>query len=94
MNGANSSISSQGGLSLGSFGLVDLSALTSVIGSSTAETLALGDRGPAGLAWTALSAFSFVSVVKGCISGACPSYFRERLANSGDTSYKNMRGTV
>lgn len=65
--------------SFGSFGLLEVSALTTLIGSSAAESLILGNKGSAGLAWAALSAFSFVSVIKGCVSGASPGWLRELL---------------
>ena len=58
-------------------GLVDIAALTTLIGSSTAESLVLGDRGYAGLPWAAASAFGMISVIKGCIAGASPGWLRD-----------------
>jgi hypothetical protein len=58
---------------------VDIAVLTTVIGSSAAESLVLGDRGFGGLAWAAISAFGALFVIKACIAGACPSWLRETL---------------
>jgi hypothetical protein len=60
-------------------GLIEIAALTALIGSSTAESLTLGNRGAAGLAWAAMSTFGALSVVKGCIAGATPDWLRETL---------------
>lgn len=60
-------------------GLLEISALTAVIGSSTAESLALGNRGVAGLAWAVLSTFGLISVVKACIGAVTPAALRESL---------------
>lgn len=59
--------------------LVDIAALTTLIGSSTVESLTLGDRGFGGLAWAATSTFGALSVIKGCIAGASASWLRETL---------------
>lgn len=67
-------------------GFVDLAALTSVIGSSTAESLVLGDRGFGGLAWAATSAFGTLFVIKACITGASPSWLRVTLDIRNATS--------
>ena len=60
-------------------GLIEIAALTTLIGSQTAEYLALGDRGPIGLPWACLSAFGSFSVIRACITGACPAWLRETL---------------
>ncbi|CAA7263384.1 unnamed protein product [Cyclocybe aegerita] len=60
-------------------GLVEISALTTLIGSSAAASLVLGSRGPAGLAWAATSAFCVIAVVKGCLSGAIPGWLQETI---------------
>ena len=60
-------------------GLVEISALTAVIGSATAESLILGNRGCAGLVWAAISIFGIVSIIKACISAATPPVLREAL---------------
>lgn len=60
-------------------GLVDLGPLTTLVGSSLAESLILGNRGPAGLSWGAMSAFGTLSVVKACLGGAIPSWLKVTL---------------
>ena len=62
-----------------SSGLVEISALTAVVGSATAESLILGNRGSAGVAWAAISIFGLVSIIKACISAATPTVLREAL---------------
>ena len=58
---------------------MELAALTTLVGSQTAEYLALGDRGPVGLPWACMSAFGSFSVVRTCITGACPHWLRDTL---------------
>ncbi|KAJ7648087.1 hypothetical protein FB45DRAFT_998920 [Roridomyces roridus] len=68
---------------LGSFNfsnnLVEVGALTALIGSSAAESLVLGNRGAAGVAWAATSSFGTISVVKACFCGANSGWLREIL---------------
>ncbi|KAJ7288887.1 hypothetical protein C8J57DRAFT_956726, partial [Mycena rebaudengoi] len=59
--------------------LVEIGALTALIGSGVAEALVLGNRGAAGVAWAATSSFGTISVVKACISGATSGWVRETL---------------
>ncbi|OQE13778.1 hypothetical protein PENFLA_c043G03666 [Penicillium flavigenum] len=59
--------------------LIGIGGLSTLIGSSTAETLALGDRGAAGLPWAATSAFGLPSVIKACVAAPIPSWLREAL---------------
>lgn len=58
-------------------GLVEIAALTSLIGSTTAESLTLGNRGAAGLLWGTMSMFGALSVIKACIAAATPAKLRE-----------------
>lgn len=58
-------------------GLVEISALTTLIGSSAAASLVLGSRGPSGLAWATMSAFGMIAVVKACFCAATPGWLRE-----------------
>ena len=44
--------------------LVEIAALTSLVGSTAAESLALGNKGPAGLVWAMMTVFGSMSVVK------------------------------
>jgi hypothetical protein len=67
-------------------GLVELAALTTLIGSQTAEYLALGNRGPVGLPWACMSAFGSFSVVRTCLMGASPDWLRETLGARTQTS--------
>ena len=55
---------------------VELSALTTFIGSSVAESLILGNEGGAGVAWAAMSAFGLMDIVKTCVGAASPGWFR------------------
>ncbi|KAJ6505684.1 hypothetical protein C8R47DRAFT_134102 [Mycena vitilis] len=59
--------------------LVEVSALTALVGSSVAESMVLGNRGSGGIAWAATSSFGTISVVKACCSAACSGWLRETL---------------
>jgi len=58
-------------------GLVEFGALTTLIGSTIAELLVLGNKGPGGLVWAIISAFGISSVVKACASAASPGWLRQ-----------------
>ncbi len=60
-------------------GFLEIAALTNLIGSSTAESLALGNRRAAGLPWAAMSSFGILSVIRACVTGASPGWLRETL---------------
>jgi hypothetical protein len=60
-------------------GLIEITALTALIGSPTAEQLALGDRGAAGLSWVGMSMFGTLSILKSCIAASTPTWLRETL---------------
>lgn len=60
-------------------GLINLAALTALVGSSTIESLMLGSRSTAGLPWAALSTFGVISVVKASVTGISPGWLRETL---------------
>lgn len=66
------------GLGIGG-GLVEIAALTALIGGSTAESLALGTRGACGLPWAALSSFGSIFIVKACVSACTPAWLRETI---------------
>jgi hypothetical protein len=72
-------------LNVGS-GLIEIAALTALIGSATAESLTLGNKGAAGLAWAAMSTFGALSVVKACVAGATPGWLRETLGVRNDAT--------
>ncbi|KAJ6631283.1 hypothetical protein B0H10DRAFT_1978032 [Mycena sp. CBHHK59/15] len=59
--------------------LVEVGALTALVGSSVAEALVLGNRGAAGVAWAATSSFGTISVIKACVSGVASGWLRETL---------------
>ena len=60
-------------------GLIEIAALTTLIGSSTTGDLVLGNRGAAGLVWGSISAFGSSSVIKACASAASPGWLRQML---------------
>lgn len=60
-------------------GLVEIAALTTLVGSSTAGDLILGNRGAAGLVWGSITAFGTSSVIKACASAASPGWLRQML---------------
>lgn len=60
-------------------GLVEIAALTAVIGGSTAELIALGNCGACGLPWAALSSFGSIFIVKACISACTPGWLRDTV---------------
>jgi hypothetical protein len=62
-----------------SSGLINLAALTALVGSSTIEALTLGSRGTAGLPWAAMSSFGVISIVKGSLTGLSPGWLRETV---------------
>jgi hypothetical protein len=68
----------EGELNIGG-GLVEIAALTAIIGGPTTESLALGSRGACGLPWAALSSFGSIFVVKACVSACTPSWLRETI---------------
>ncbi|KIK65906.1 hypothetical protein GYMLUDRAFT_239586 [Collybiopsis luxurians FD-317 M1] len=60
-------------------GLIDLGALTTIIGSTVAESLVLGNKGSAGVSWSAMSAFGTFSIIRACIGAAVSGWMRETL---------------
>jgi hypothetical protein len=72
-------------LKLGS-GLLEIAALTALIGSATAESLTLGNKGAPGLAWAASSTFGALSVVKACVAGSAPGWLRDSLGVRNTTT--------
>jgi hypothetical protein len=67
-------------------GLVEIAALTALIGSATAESLTLGNKGAPGLAWAVFSTFGALSVVKVCVAGATPVWLRNSLGVRNTTT--------
>lgn len=60
-------------------GLIEIAALTALIGSTTAESLVLGNRGAPGLLWGTMSIFGALSVIKACVAAATPGWLRETI---------------
>lgn len=60
-------------------GLIEISALTSMIGSGTALRLALGNKGPGGFVWATMSSFGAMSVVKACLAAVIPAFLLDSL---------------
>jgi len=60
-------------------GFIEITALTTLIGSAAAESLILGDHGAAGVAWATMSAFGLVWIIRACISAAIPGWLRETI---------------
>ncbi|KIJ47959.1 hypothetical protein M422DRAFT_777903 [Sphaerobolus stellatus SS14] len=61
-------------------GLLEITALTTLIGSEVALSLSLGTRGAAGIAWAPMSAFGTVGIIRACLSGITPGWLRETLS--------------
>ncbi|KAJ5259358.1 hypothetical protein N7478_012339 [Penicillium angulare] len=78
----------KGALSSVSFGgnLIEVAALTSLIGSTAAESLALGDKGPAGLVWAMMTVFGAIPVVRLFIATTTPGWLRESMGVSNAKS--------
>jgi len=60
-------------------GLVEISALTALIGATISEALVLGERGAPGMPWAAMSAFGVVFLIKACIAASTPAWLRDSL---------------
>jgi hypothetical protein len=60
-------------------GLIEVAALTALIGSTTAESLILGDYGAAGMPWAAMSSFGSLFLIKACIAAATPGWLRDTM---------------
>src|SRR5437868_2960995 len=65
-------------------GMVEIAALTTLIGSSTAEALSLGNKGASGLVWATMSTFGVYSVVKACVAASTPDWLRETIGVRND----------
>ena len=77
-NSTNRPSADASSLNLGG-GLVEVAALTALVGSTTAESLILGNKGAAGLVWGSMSAFGALSIIRACISAATPDWLRDTL---------------
>ncbi|MCJ1405336.1 hypothetical protein MMC11_008563 [Xylographa trunciseda] len=60
-------------------GLVEISAVATLIGAPIAEALVHGYKAACGLAWAPMSFFGIIHVTKACLSAAGPDWLRESL---------------
>jgi hypothetical protein len=60
-------------------GLIEIAALTSLVGSAAAQSLALGDKGPAGLVWATMTIFGAMSIVTLFTATATPGWLRDSV---------------
>jgi hypothetical protein len=65
-------------------GVVEIAALTALIGVSTVESLVLGERGAAGLPWAAQSGFGIIFLIQACLAAACPDELRDTMGVRGE----------
>lgn len=69
-------------------GLIEIAALTAIIGSTTSASLVLGSRGAAGLPWAVMSTFGAFHVVKACVGAIVPGWLRDTLGvRSNETEF-------
>jgi hypothetical protein len=87
MDNSTESISGLGFFNLGN-GLIEIAALTSLIGSTAAGSLALGDKGPAGLVtlWATMTIFGVMSIVTLFTATATPGWLRDSVGVRGAKS--------
>jgi hypothetical protein len=79
LNGSGLGSSSGSGAFGLSTGLIKIAALTSLIGSTATQALALGNKGPAGLVWATMTIFGAASIVKAGIATITPGWLRDTL---------------
>jgi hypothetical protein len=60
-------------------GLIEIAALTTLIGATTAQSLILGSRGAAGLPWAVMSIFGSIFVAKACVAASTLPRLRNTL---------------
>ncbi|KAI6779378.1 uncharacterized protein J7T54_005192 [Emericellopsis cladophorae] len=60
-------------------GLVEISAVATLIGAPIAETLTLGIRSAGCLPWASMSSFGLLHVAKAALAGAIPHWLREAM---------------
>lgn len=69
-------------------GLIEIAALTAIIGSITAASLVLGSRGAADLPWAVMSTFGAFHVVTACVEAIVPGWLRDTLrVRSNETEF-------
>jgi hypothetical protein len=60
-------------------GLVDISAVVTLIGAPTAEALIHGLKAACGMCWAPMSTFGSLHVTKACLSASIPDWLREPM---------------
>lgn len=78
MANATDSVSGLGLFNLGN-GLIEIATLTSLIGSVAAQSLAMGDKGPAGIVWSTMTIFGAMSVITLFTATATPGWLRDSV---------------
>src|SRR5215471_17125943 len=63
-------------------GLVDISAVVTLIGAPTAEALIHGLKAACGMCWAPMSCFGSLHVTKACLSASIPDWLREPMGLS------------
>ena len=74
-----SETSGGGAISTFSAGLVQISGLSTMIGSRSIDELSLGLKGASGLVWAPISTFGLLKAMKTWIAGVTPPSFRDVL---------------
>ncbi|KAF8847989.1 hypothetical protein BDZ45DRAFT_733241 [Acephala macrosclerotiorum] len=60
-------------------GLIEITTLTSLIGSTAAQSLAIGDKGPAGLVWATMTIFGAMSIAMLFTAAVTPGWLRDSV---------------
>lgn len=63
-------------------GLVEISAVATIIGAPIAEALIHGLKGACGMVWAPMSTFGAIHVTKACLSASVPDWLREAMGLS------------
>ncbi|KAF3930215.1 hypothetical protein ABW20_dc0103427 [Dactylellina cionopaga] len=69
--------------------IIEIAALTTLIGATTAESLVLGSRGAAGMPWAAMSTFGSVFLIKACVAASTPDWLRDTLGTENTREDKD-----
>src|SRR2546430_281327 len=60
-------------------GLVEISAISTIIGAPTAEALTHGHKAAAGMAWSPTSCFGAIHITKACLAASIPDSLRDAM---------------
>jgi hypothetical protein len=78
MDNSTESISGFGIFNFGN-GLVEVAALTSLIGSTAAQSLIVADKGPAGLVWATMTIFGAMSIAMLFTTAVTPGWLSDSV---------------